>query len=215
MDRLGEAAVRVGLDLLAVDLHRRPRLAAAVDHEDTTVGFDVVEVKRRWIRVRLLAGGAAGGGGDAELPRLAPGALEAVGAEGGDPPLEGPLAAHPEGGPRLGAVLGVDDVVDEEVVAGDLERVAAGAGHRLPGEHQPLGRGEVDDLVVHRIDRIGAGGHRLRLGEQVAALHHLLERPDLALQAAVRRQLHAAPVGAEAPLAGPLVDGDDRPPTTP
>src|SRR4029077_15490910 len=68
LDRLGEAAVRIGLDLLAVDLHRRPRLAASVDHEDTTVGFDVGEVKGGRIRVRLLGGGAAGGGSDAELP---------------------------------------------------------------------------------------------------------------------------------------------------
>src|SRR4051795_4913379 len=35
------------------------------------------------------------------------------------PPLEAPLAAQPQGGPRLGPVLRVDDVVDEQVVAGD------------------------------------------------------------------------------------------------
>src|SRR3954469_16801571 len=40
------------------------------------------------------------------------------------PPLEAPLAAQPQGGPRLGPVLRVDDVVDEQVVAGDLEGVA-------------------------------------------------------------------------------------------
>ena len=41
------------------------------------------------------AGGA--GGGDAELPRLAPGTLEPVRPVGGDAPLEGPLAAQQQG----------------------------------------------------------------------------------------------------------------------
>src|SRR3954449_1812768 len=47
LDGFGEGAVPVDLDLLAVDLDPRPRLAASGDHEDTTVGFDALEVKRR------------------------------------------------------------------------------------------------------------------------------------------------------------------------
>src|SRR4051812_49821122 len=113
LDGLGERAVRSEGDLLAVDLHPRSRLGAAVDHGDTTVGFDVSEVKLGRRRVLLLAAAAVvGGGSDAELPRLAPGSLQAVRPEGGDPPLEAPLAAQPQGGPRLGPVLRVDDVVD-------------------------------------------------------------------------------------------------------
>src|SRR3954468_5419776 len=152
LDGLGERAVRSEGDLLAVDLHPRPRLGAAVDHGDTTVGFDVSEVKLGRSRVLLLTAAVVGGGSDAELPRLAPGSLQAVRPEGGDPPLKAPLAAQPQGGPRLGPVLRVDDVVDEQVVAGDLEGIMGGAGHRLPGEDQLLGGVEVEQQVVHRLD---------------------------------------------------------------
>src|SRR6185295_2216408 len=208
LDRFGEGAVDAGLDLLAVDLDSRPGLAAAGDHEDTTVGFDVLEVELGRRGVLFLAAGAARGG-DAELPGRAPGSLETVRAEGGDAPLKRPFAADSQGGARPRPVLHVDDVVDEEVVARHLQRIAGGARHRRPGEDEPPGALEIHGFAVAGRQRFGARRQRLGLGEQVAGLHHLLQRPDLAFQAALRRQLHAAAVGSEAALAGLLVDGDE------
>src|SRR3954451_14964716 len=101
LDGLGERAVRSEGDLLAVDLHPRPRRGAAVDHGDSTVGVDASEVKLGRSRVLLLAAAVVDGGSDAELPRLAPGPLQAVRPAGGDPPLEAPPAAPPPRGPPL------------------------------------------------------------------------------------------------------------------
>src|SRR6185369_7321768 len=122
LDGLGERAVRGGVDLLSVDLHPGAGLGSPADDEDTTVGFDVVEVKLRRRLVHFAVGMVERV--DAELAWLAPRSLDAVLAVGGHPPLEGPFAAHAERGAGLGPVAHVDDVVYEEVIARHLERVA-------------------------------------------------------------------------------------------
>src|SRR3954453_23250069 len=85
LDGLGERPVGGGLDLLSVDLDPGAGLGPPADDEDTTVGFDVFEVKRRRRLVALA--GIAAERGDAELMRLAPRRLDAVLAVGGHPPL--------------------------------------------------------------------------------------------------------------------------------
>src|SRR4029079_1159464 len=97
-------------------------------------------------------------GGPPKAPRGPPRPVGAVLAVGGPPPLEGPLAADAERRAGLHPVLDVDDVVDEEVVPGDLEGVAGGAGDRLPGEDHALLLAGVDLPVVGRLDRLRLGG---------------------------------------------------------
>src|SRR4051794_6316397 len=57
-----ERAVDVGLDQLAVDLDPRTGLTASRDEEDTTVGLDVVQVKRGRRGVLFFAAAATEGG---------------------------------------------------------------------------------------------------------------------------------------------------------
>src|SRR5688572_8224351 len=89
LDRFGEGPVRGALDLLAVDLDLGSGIAVALDDEDTTVGFHVLQVKRGRRFVLFAHSGAEGG--HPELPRLAPGPLHAALVEGRHPPLEGTL----------------------------------------------------------------------------------------------------------------------------
>src|SRR5262245_64751681 len=55
LNGLGEGPIRLGFDLLSVDLDPRAWLAAPAHDEDTTVGFDVCKVKLRRSRVFFSA----------------------------------------------------------------------------------------------------------------------------------------------------------------
>ncbi len=152
---------------------------------------------------------ARAAGDDAEAAGRAPRAAHVAGGDRGDAPEEGALALDAEGGAGGAAVGGVDDVVDEEPVAGDLQGIALATRHPLPRQPHLLDPVVVEIGVLLRPGEPGRARQRLDRRQLVGLLPHRLQRIHLPRLGA-GLDLHAAAVGGEAPLALALVVGDDR-----
>src|SRR6185295_2422705 len=121
--------------------------------------------------------------------------------------------------PNVAVVLvreDVDHVVDEKVIAPDLEGVARGARNRLPTERElvrgaPIERGiEIDLRLIRRLAQARRAGQALGRGELPAGLHHLLQLADAALQSGGGGEIEPAAHRAETPLARRPIVGDER-----